>query len=555
MKKVISVLLLMLILAAALPLAAPTRAQNSPVTRVYSEFVVNSYGYGVVNETVTYVNNGSSPATVPDVQMSFGNLSLCESCMTVEGSGYSASVSSGASGYVFTVSGGQRTLPPGNSSSFYLKVIASPVTTRASNGSDIVTMLTRPHFDLTLSSLHTTIRMPAYTHLLKFPTGFSESTTNLNVTYSRTDNNVAPADAVTQWRYVKVSTIAEFHPLDVFAASRTIVVSSNGAPLVVDKLSLKNLGTSSLSTLKVVPLTGAYSFVTFEPSAEPPLLTATQAQLLNNALPLSSSLGLSVGGGANVTITFQYPLDQKYYTVSGGSVSLKIPKAPPIGTFVNAFSISLSLAPGVTAGRNSSSEYMTGVPPNQGGAVDLAYSVSAGWALPAGVPLASLLFVIVLAALFASRSSVTEEEESEEESATDRASAMIKAFEEKTSLINSMFPEIESADPNRMNKAYFDELRGRLDAFRSRALQRLNEMKQKSTTQKFFDLLNQIHATEREADRAAKDKLNLYEQFYTHRMRKEVYDRLLPSYSKRLEKALNQLSDELHTVQREAKLL
>ena len=38
-------------------------------------------------------------------------------------------------------------------------------------------------------------------------------------------------------------------------------------------------------------------------------------------------------------------------------------------------------------------------------------------------------------------------------------------------------------------------------------------------------------------------------------MRKEVYDRLLPQYTKRLERALNQLSDELHTVQRESKLL
>jgi len=49
--------------------------------------------------------------------------------------------------------------------------------------------------------------------------------------------------------------------------------------------------------------------------------------------------------------------------------------------------------------------------------------------------------------------------------------------------------------------------------------------------------------------------LNLYEQFYTRRMRREVFDRLLPSYKKRLEKPLNRLSDEINTAQREAKLL
>jgi len=83
----------------------------------------------------------------------------------------------------------------------------------------------------------------------------------------------------------------------------------------------------------------------------------------------------------------------------------------------------------------------------------------------------------------------------------------------------------------------------------------LNEVKQKSTSQRFYEVVNQIHQTEREVDRAAKDKLNLYQQYYTRQMRKEVFDRLLPQYTKRLERALNQLSDELHTVQREAKLL
>jgi hypothetical protein len=188
------------------------------------------------------------------------------------------------------------------------------------------------------------------------------------------------------------------------------------------------------------------------------------------------------------------------------------------------------------------------------GVLVTGYTISVGWALASGVPAATAIFAVLLLALFASRTSTTEEE-SEEESATDRASAMIKAFEDKTSLINQLFSEIPNADPNERNKAYFDGVRGRLDTYRSRALQRLNEVKQKSTTQKFFDLLNQLHTTEREVDRAAKDTINLYEQFYTNRMRKEVFDRLLPSYRKRLEKALDQLSEELHVAQREAKLL
>jgi len=263
-----------------------------------------------------------------------------------------------------------------------------------------------------------------------------------------------------------------------------------------------------------------------------------------------------VNPNANYTLVYQYPLPQQYYTASGGQITMNLPTAAPIAAFVNSYVVGYSLPTGVKVVQGPPSAFSNVEPaPWESGTFTMSYGLSAGWAVDAGIPAASAIFVLLLIGLFVSRTTLTEEEETEEESSTERASAMIKAFDEKTSLINGIWPEVAAADPNELNAAYFDGLRGRLDTFRSRALQRLNEVKQKSTTQKFFDLLNEIHTTEREVDRASKDKLNLYEQYYTRRMRKEVFDRLLPQYTKRLEKALNQLTDELHVVQREAKLL
>jgi hypothetical protein len=279
--------------------------------------------------------------------------------------------------------------------------------------------------------------------------------------------------------------------------------------------------------------------------------------MTNYAITLTNYAALgAVQAGFNYTISYQYPLNQKYYTISGSSVSLQIPVAPPIPALVHGYAINLSLPPGARVSQGSSiGKTLTDISPWKTGTLTLAYSLTVGWALSSGIPVASVLFVLLLFGLFISRTTMTEEEETEEESATERASAMIKAFEDKTSLINQILSEIPNRDPNERDKAYFDELRGRLDAYRNRALQRLNEVKQKSTTQKFFELLNQLHTTERQVDRAAKDTLNLYEQYYTNRMRKETFDRLSPSYRKRLEKALDQLSEELHIAQREAKLL
>jgi len=262
-----------------------------------------------------------------------------------------------------------------------------------------------------------------------------------------------------------------------------------------------------------------------------------------------------VAAGGNFSITYEYPLGSSHYTVSGGQVKITLPETLPINAFVDSYTIELSLPHGAVSSGPALTTF-SGVTPWQTGQESYSYGLSVGWAIDDGVPLATIVFAVLLIGLFASRTTTAEaEEEEEEESSSELAATMIKVFDEKTNLISSLWPEIESKDPNELDKEYFDELRTRLDTFRNRALQRLNEVKQKSTSQKFYDVVNQIHQTEREVDRAAKDKLNLYQQYYTRQMRKEVFERLLPQYNRRLERALNQLSDELHTVQREAKLL
>jgi hypothetical protein len=332
-------------------------------------------------------------------------------------------------------------------------------------------------------------------------------------------------------------------------------VDSSGSPTVTDTLSLKYLGQSSLSTLTVSPLTSASAQIMIVPASEPKLLNPVAISLSSDSIDLSAAIGTTIAADSNLTIAYQYPLAAKYYSVSGSQVTLNFPNAPPIANVVRTYTISISVPSGMSLVQGQTKTIL-GASQRLTGTTTFAYALQVGWAIDDGIPAASVIFLLLLAGLFVmSETPAKEEEESEEESSGVRVEAMIKAFDEKTNVINGLWPEIAGADPSELKKAYFDELRGRLDALRSKALQRLNEVKQKSTTQKFFDLLNQIHTSEREVDRAAKDKLNLYEQYYMKRMRKEVFDRLLPQYTKRLEKALDALSDELHTVQREAKLL
>ena len=545
---------MLLLIIAVVPAQFQVDAKSGAQVSVKSEFVLNRYGYAIINETVTISNNSSAPITPPAIQVGLGNLSDHVAAKTFVGASFSDNLASSEGG-PYTVTG--QPIAAGGNASFTISVLVNGIVTKALNGSLEVLTLSSPSLSVPVQKLQEMVRMPAGTSYVSSPAGF-EATTIINGTYSRVLTNVTQPSAITSLRAVIRSTTQDFNPLTVYHAWRTITVDAGGVPLVTDTISFRNDGTASLTALHVSPLTSAKGQVTVIPPAEPRLVNRAVVTLSNGALILSSSApgypAAPVPPNGNYTIVYQYPLQSGYYSASGGQVSLTVPESPPLAAFVNSYDLALNVPSGVSVVQGTPVS-LSAVNPWQSANVTFAYAVGIGWALDAGVPVASFVFVLLLLGLFVSRTTTTEEEETEEESSTERVSDMIKAFDEKTALLNGFWPEIEGKDPNEVSREYFDELRERLDAFRSRALQRLNEVKQKSTTQRFFDLLNQIHATEREVDRAAKDKLNLYEQYDMKRMRKDVFERLLPQYSKRLEKALNQLTDELHVVQREAKLL
>ena len=457
----------------------------------------------------------------------------------------------------YTVSG--PSLQAGGTSSFKLSLLVNGVVSTAKNGTIEVLTLSTPSVSPRVDSLSNTVVMPVSTSFRSAPLDLKANLTGSSNIYSSSVTEAAPASAVTSVRAIRTSTVQDFNPLVVYSASRTISPAANGDPLVTDKVKFENMGATPMTSLYVNLLGPVGTEVTILASTEPRLINPITTVLSSGAIDLSIfAIGYPNNGVPsryNFSVTYQYPLGSSYYSVSGGKVTVNVPDAPPVQAFVSYYSITMSLPKGAIASQSTPAS-LTSVSPWQGGTTTFSYGLSIGWAIDAGVPAASLVFILLLIGLFAARTTQVEtEEEEEEESSSEMASTMINSFDEKTTLINSLWPEIEGQDLNEISKEYFDELRGRLDTFRSRALQRLNEVKQKSTSKKFFEVVNQIQVTEREVDRAAKDKLNLYQQYYLRQMRKEVYERLLPQYTKRLEKALNQLSDELHTVQREAKLL
>ena len=562
MRPSVSVALLVVLFLALLPAQIPAHSQAGATAAgarisVSSVYTLDRYGLAYVNESVRFTNNQTSAVEIPALTFGLGNLSSYVKASTLTGTGFTLAAPS-SSGGPYTVSS-TLSIQPGGNASFVLATLLSGVVTTTTNGSLRVLTLSSPSISNQVDSLLNVVQMPTSTSFKTPPEGLTGSITGSNNTYSSKASEVMPS-AVTSVSTIKTSSAQDFNPLRVFDAVRSISADSHGNPVVTDTIEFQNLGNTPLSALYIQPLAPTSAKAVVETLTEPRLVPPVSFSLISDSIDLTQlAFGYpnnGVAAGGNFSITYQYPLGSNHYTISGGQVKVNLPETLPIKAFIDSYTIELSLPHGaVSSGPGPTT--LSGVTPIwQPGQVSYSYGLSVGWTIDDGVPLAAVVFGVLLIGLFASRATTAEAEEEEgEESSSELAATMIKAFDEKTNLINSLWQEIESKDPNEIDKEYFDELRTRLDTFRSRALQRLNEVKQKSTSQRFYEVVNQIHQTEREVERAAKDKLNLYQQYYTRQMRKDVFDRLLPQYTKRLERALNQLSDELHTVQREAKLL
>jgi hypothetical protein len=341
-------------------------------------------------------------------------------------------------------------------------------------------------------------------------------------------------------------------PIRVFRAKRTLTASGTGNPQVKDSLVIKNTGLSSMSSITLQMLSPGTTEVMVLPSTYPPLVNPTLVSVVGGTLQFTGKpFNAAIGAGRNISFTILYALPSKYYTVSGGDVKVTIPEGPPIATAIDKYTIDSSLPSG-TKLLQGDVEVITNVNPLTKGQLTYEYSLVVGWAASQAIPIASFVFLTVFALLAVSRQKAPVQEEGETPLA-GRIASMIRAFEEKINAVNQVIEEISTAPEGELSKIRFDESRAKLDSFRAKALQRLNEAKQKSTSRKLFDLMNQIHESEREADKAVKDLINLYEQHYFKRMRDETFERLLPSYKKRLDRTLNQLSDRLNLAQREAK--
>jgi len=533
---------------------APAFSQASSTSGVASVslnhyYILDTYGYGVLNDSFTFTNNGTSPLQIPTLQVGLPTKvsARTSGLLLSPGNKFSLSQSQSNGNTSVTITPDQPTLNAGANVTVALEGVVSNVlnTTRAGfGGSAPLLVMYRPSLNVNVTTLSSIIVVPSGGEFLTIGPGYTVSSAG-NVA-SLMQSAVRPSASES---YVSFNaTQTGLTPLTVYHLVRTIVPSANGSPMVEDQFSVHSLANYSIAQVHLNLLNPGVEKVTEVPSTSVPLVNPLVITLSSGAVTFqNSNIGAPLLPNSNVTLTFEYPLPSSLIAVNGNSVKITIPYKPLIGAPVSNYSIILAPATGVAP--SGPTVVNQAVTPLTSGSVQFTYTVSVGWAADQAVPAGIFVFAVAFAMFAIQRPSSGEEGEK----ATRKTSDVLRAFDEKTGLETQYMQQFASAPKGSISRTEFDRMRNEMTELRSRAIQRLNEMKNSLGSGRQYDALSRVAEAEKEEDRAFKDLLNLYSQYHGNRMNEETFKRLQPNYRKRVDSAIYHLSDLLHEMKTEEK--
>ena len=559
---------ILLLLVSMVPSYLPASAQSSgsPQVSLVSQYRITIFGYAILNETLTFTNNSTATEQVPSVQLGIpDNVSSHAVGYYLTPAGQFTETSNDVDGVtIFTISPVSSSLAEGAISTVSLKSYLSGVlniTAGTKTNWDVVLLLS-PTLNEKVTTLTSTVFIPHSTSsLAPVPTigseAFNATLTTNPPSYTYTASDITPT-IKTETSVFNDTAQASFLPIQVFSVYRTIVPSTNGLPEIQDQVTLRNLAYYSISTLPVVLLISSLTTVTVIPSTVTPTINPTAVNLTSGSLTLSSSpFSGAIQKGDNFTFTMTYKIPKSMVVTSGSTVTVNLPYLLPIEAPVQSYTVTVATPAGVSS-VGPSSVHVSDASPITPGNVTVAYRINTGWGADEAIPIASLFAAGVFLLMVVRGSSATSEEEEEEEEGegkketSTKLADVIKALEDKIAVMDAWSSGIAGKKPGSVPRADFLKTRSELDSLKSRALHRLNEAKQATDSKRLLDVLNQILEAERDEDRAAKDLINLYEQYQGRKMPEETFQRLLPNYRKRLSSATNRVSDLLNMAQKES---
>ena len=533
---------------------APAFSQASSTSGVATvslthNYILDTYGYGVINDTFTFTNNGTSAVQIPTLQVGLPTkVSARTFGLVLSPSNQFSLLQSQSGGNTsVTITPDQPTLNAGANVTVALEGVLNNVlnyTSAGFNSTAPLLVMYSPSLNMNVTTLISNIVVPSGGQFLTVEPNYTASSNGNELALKQSSVRPSASEGYLTFN----ATQTAMTPLTLYHLVRTIVPSANGSPMVEDQFSVHSLANYSIAGVHLNLLNPGVEKVTEIPSTAVPLVNPIVVTLSSGTVLFqNSNIGAPLLTESNVTLTFAYPLPSSLIAVNGNTVKVTVPLKPIIGAPASNYTLVLAPAKGITpSGPTVVNEAVT---PLTTGSVQFTYTVSVGWATDQALPAGIFVFAVAFAMFAIQRPSSGEEGEK----ATGKTIDVLRAFDEKTGLETQYMQQFASAPKGSISRTEFDRMRNEVSELRSRAIQRLNGMKNILGSGRQYDALTRVADAEKEEDRAFRDLLNLYMQYHGNRMNEETFKRLQPNYRKRVDSAINHLSDLLHEMKTEEK--
>jgi len=551
LRKYAIILVIALLIFPSISYQAKAQEAQATIDKISSfnhQMFVSDYGFILVNETIFIKNDLGSPATLPLINITYPselynkiipqlispsdfnfNIALTENYtrLTIDTKGYEIQQDEN-----FTIS-----------VKFYLVKTFSPA--GDSNYSASIPLV--PALSLPIEQVNSSLSIPPLTIFTSQHEKFKEIIDDRTYIHTLIGNFSKVAQGFSITENVTINIPVEgiyFALLEFTKAKRELILSPLGDIRVRDTITMINYDNRSISKLKPSLLTNDFKSITIIPP-----LTNPFSNPLSDANKRQVDLGTNLTRGEIYTVTLEYPIKPSdFIKAKDGLFELSLTLKSPIDGVVYDYTLKVTLPEGFFAYSKTEENKVNASPLDGEQRIEFRFGLA--WASKDIMPIASFFFIATLIAFLIVGKPFIKEELKE---IVIRTKEYIESFEEKITATKELIDLYKKRQSDQISKIEFKTTRQLLDERISKAIIKINELRPKliSLQPSLQELLSKISDLHRDYDRADRELINLYEQFFAKKVRAEAFDRLLPIHQRRVDEAKEGLLNSIDMLRSE----
>jgi hypothetical protein len=507
---------------------------------------ITEHGFIVVEDEFTYTNNGNTETQLTSYELGYRNISVNDfSSIQINGPvNFEVRINeqNNITNIYFEPKSDYQ-ISSGSSITISIQFYISNMVNSKDGGIFSAKLPMIPSMNIILDEVRISITLPQVSEIQNLPQDFNLEDVPDSKKITSITENVGKNDAATDVLRYNINPLISLPILEFSRIDQKFLSKSDGSVTVRDEISIINRGGSRASRVKLAFLNQEISSIDIVPIGNPPLVNKLPINVVDGVLDLQRGYGIALSKDEEFIFGIEYPLPSEYGDTIDGVATYEIPIKPPVDGVIRTFTAEVIEESGVKISETESLEFEE-FTPFQENLLIFKLNPKIIWGSEQIAPIATLLFIIVLAVLFSQRTGINR---GIIKSETPFIEDLISIFEEKIAIVEDISNFSRSKKKGTSNKISLSESKRYFISLKGKAAGRLGETRSqivKIKPQLKNNLLDLSNA-DKDFNRAALDIIGLREKQVIGRMSSDTFERLMKKYKTRLSTSKDRIREKI----------